>query len=98
MKTYYSIMNPANNFKQVLCRTRGLNIYIKKCWPEVTTDPNMVSRLFFALLVLSVVLEFSSRCEAQNGKYICMFMTCKREVCHMTKVEFLRLFLTVVDA
>lgn len=64
---------------------------------EVTTDPNMVSRLFFALLVLSVVLEFSSRCEAQ-GKYICMFMTCKREVCHMTKVEFLRLFLSVVDA
>lgn len=67
-------------------------------FPEVTTDPNMVSRLFFALLVLSVVLEFSSRCEAQNGKYICMFMTCKREVCHMTKVEFLRLFLTVVGA
>lgn len=48
-------------------------------FPEVTTDPNMVSRLFFALLVLSVVLEFSSRCEAQSGKYICMFMTCKRE-------------------
>ena len=41
----------------------------------------MALKLFVALLVLSVVLEFSGLCQ---GQYHCIFSPCKREVCRIS--------------